>query len=252
MNRLVHTVMFWESVKNGLLMMTYWETYVALGVSSVLTLIPIIITREKRVEDNIVVSVIGGPIVLMSWSIWSNFLNCIFLTFAVIFVIWSLSPIILGIRDVALWGWLFATIIKQPYVFFAHTGFVFLVIFLFSYVTNLPLLLTIGSGVSLSILFPAFDPIFPNLNLEQVDTTPSLSYTFGFIIIAIVIYGIVRFVAVFLQVHIRNFMLLNAIAETDTTILDNSLKEEISVVITTSIFCFIPVFIYGAWLGTQI
>lgn len=221
--------MFWESVKDGLLVLTYWETYVSILIYFAIFIIPAMIFAVAM-EKNEAIGCLGAII--------TPFVQ----TFASIVFIFTISPIILGVAEDAAWSLPWVVLINEPMVFLKIIGLLFLAAILLAFVPIIgqihSLDVVILGGLCLIFILNLLNGAYPGMGINQINPMPSIGYLAGFLIIA----GIASWIG---------RMAVALIAITIEENVNESLAEYIMIPLG-SVFGFIPIFIYGSWLGNQL
>lgn len=212
--------MFWGALASAFKILTYWETYVA-GIEYLLvSLIPLygfglFVKRNKQFAVPAgCLSMFGAPILQVV---------------AVLVLVLTLSPIILGISNNAAWSFPFVWMISAPVGFFflalslVAIGIMLLIIPVDS------LAMVVMSGVALSRILKMAD--------AHVSYIPGFWFSVGLIIIGVGMSWLGRFIAAGLLVALDK---------------SNNDNNTILVLPIATVFNFFPVFMYGAWLGQQL
>ncbi len=224
--------MFWDSVVAGLAVLTYWETYVAGLEYLAIFFVPMGIVGVFMESSDSAAGYAGCLSAILLPLIQVAALAVMTLT---------LAPIIFGVSDDAAWAYPWRIITVAPMLFFKLIGQLVFAAILLAFVPILGRLhslhtLVLG-GISLTFLLGILDSMNPGVVAGRVDLIPSFWFSVGLIIVG----GIMSWVGIF-------------VAGVAITVLELS-KEGIGQIImvpVVAIFGFIPVFIYGAWLGAQL
>ena len=235
--------MFWNSVISGLKMLTYWETYVA-GLEYVaIFLIPSIIgalIEEKATGDT---EEQGGCCLLVP-------LFMVLQSAATVVMILTLAPIILGLGEDAAWKLPWTFMVMAPGIFFKLVGCLIVAFFAIVLASFLPIIgpillrlksleMLVYGVITLAFYLNALHSVEPRIpGSGQVSLIPDFWFSVGLIVIG----GTTSFVG---------SMTAICLAEK----LFGREKEGIGATIFFPImftFWFIPVFMYGAWLGAQL
>ena len=156
--------------------------------------------------------------------------------------IFTLSPIILGISDEAAWSLPWILLTNEPMVFLTIIGVLFVAairlgfIPIIGQIQSLPMVIL--GGLCLAASLRLLDDVFPNMNVNLIDPIPSFSCLVGFLIIA----GLVSRLGGMAVASIA--VVLEGKA--------HSPFPEYAIIPLASVSAFIPVFVYGAWLGNQL
>jgi len=222
--------MFWDSVTGGIGVLFYWETYVAALEYLTIYFIPIFIMGYffMRNEDNIMAGCLG--ILLLS----------LIQVAATAIFIFTLFPIILGISDDAFWSFPWRMIYLSPIGFLKIVGFMALAGIITAFIPIVGRLNSLSTlivgGVGLAFVIDIIDVVYPNVIPTNIDFIPGFWFIVGLLIIG----GLVSLIGFMVTA-----LILTAIK------LDESIAQ-IWLIPIGAIFGFIPVFMYGAWLGAQI
>jgi len=219
--------MFWTSVGDGLKVLLYWETYV-LGliylIFAYIPFFPMMFSKEKSEFPR------GSCLAMI--------LQPFFMSLGAIIYIMSLFPIIIGISGDASWSLPWLTIVNTP----LFVLLIVVVIVVLSLLTAfIPLIGQMDSFATLVmggtvVIFTVV--ISPSLGLKNVDIIPGLFTTLGILVISFI-----------------SFILGLLVASPLATLINLGEEEGVGSLLMTplgSAFGFIPVFIYGAWIGNQL
>ena len=242
--------MFWDSVQEGLKALTFWETYLAAFVYQFITYyFPMIVARERTEKsspsmDNFITYV--GAIRLMMkedvvpdkagfGSLGVYFIWLLEAIATLIFIV-TLGPIILGLGGDASWSAPWRMLAMDPGFFLSCILIMQIVVIILSmlpYLGKIYSLQIFVFGCISLILFLSYEH-----HLIEVDIRYPFFYLIGFYILGFlilwgsyVLFGLIVFL----------FKISREVAE-----------EIIYLSPLMRIFQFIPVFMYGAWLGNQI
>ena len=222
--------MFWASVRDGLAVLLHWETYVLGLAFLVIAFIPYypMMLRKKDLPFTKAgcFAILGQPL---------------FLSLGVAVYIMSLFPIIIGTGSDAAWSLPWRTIIHAP----LYVLLMVVVMVVLSLVASLvPILGSITSFLSLItggtvIIFMVgmMHAVDPTLDMDQVQVVPGFFAIVGIVIISAICAWIGIIVAA----------LLTSLIDLGKEGLGSALMLPLG-----AIFGFIPVFIYGAWIGNQL
>lgn len=229
--------MFWNSVLAGLTVLTYWETYVAWFIYFVAIPIPVasafFILEKNKGEV---------PKLLIDWL-------PVLYTVGVIAIMLILSPIIFGFSEDAAWAFPWKLILLMPWELIELVAILMVAYFIFAWI---PIWVgwfhSLGSiliyCVLLMKILGIFESISPGIINEKVDFIPGLLFSVGLIVIG----GIMSWVGKLVSALISAIIGMK-VAKTA------GYSGNIGYIIFISIepvFNFIPVYMYGAWLGAQV
>ena len=231
--------MFWDSVWAGLGVLTYWETYAAAFVYCVA--IPFSLAMMM------------GAATTLNNKATRRLIACLgmimLLVVAIPVFLLTLSPIILGIGEDAAWAYPWAMIFEAPSVFFKLVGVPILLVVGITLIPLPQVFLGFGiyawclvfSGIVLVFAFAHPIMLFNSVSLgdvvEHVDLLPKFWFIVGFLIIGGILAGLIGMVAMFTQTSLEVF--------------PEYIGHMIMFLLVPILF-FVPVFIYGAWLSSQI
>jgi hypothetical protein len=223
--------MFWDSVVAGLTVLTYWETYVAVLEYLAIFMLPTI-AAGFVVEKN--PSAEGGIGCL------SMLLLPVLQVAAIAVFTLTLAPIIFGLAHDASWGFPWRVIVLAPGAFFRLVGVLVVASIGLAFIPFLGQLQSLQTlvlgGLSLTFVLKLVGAINPSVGIERVDLIPNFWFTSGILIIS----------AVLSRVGIVVAALVATIFEAE-----NKGFTQLLIFPVAAMFGFIPVFIYGAWLGAQ-
>lgn len=224
--------MFWDSVVGGLKVLTYWETYVAGLEYLVIFMGPMMLlglAMGKGGEK-------GGAI-----GCFGMLILPVFQVAAIAVFVLTLAPIIFGLSEDAAWSFPWKVITLAPGLFFKLVGVLVVAAILLAFVPLLGQLKSLQTlvlgGIALVFVLGILKSVNPELVTDKLDVTPSFWFTAGLLIIG----------AVMAWVGIMVAALLATAVEGATEGLGQMLMFPVA-----AIFGFIPVFMYGAWLGSQL
>ena len=224
--------MFWQSVIGGLKCLTFWQTYAAVLLYLVIVLVPVAVLG-KFMERSGKAEAAGGC--------FGVFVMPLFQVFGIYVFVLTLAPIILGLADHpnALWAFPWQLLAASPLTAFKILGVMVLIILCLAFI---PVLNGIASlytlalgGIVMIFVVGLVDNFAPALHTTEISFMPGFFFAIGILAASTV-----------------SFLLAMAAV----TLLSLALKrEEIGQAIAIplgSVFGFLPVFIYGSWLGLQI
>lgn len=224
--------MFWSSIANGFEVLSYWETYVAGVIFILISIGPTVPIGLLAMKSGRFSGLAGClPVLILP----------IFQVFAFFVFVVTLSPIILGLSNDAAWTLPWQLIFHFPWGIIKLIFVLLLATFLIAFVPLIGRLqslhtLIMGSVALIMVLgiLKAVNPVFP---IENVRLWPGFWFTLGLLLVGAVLAWVGLMLAAFLSAPIEA-----AVAGLGQLILFP----------IGGIFGFIPVFIYGAWLGAQI
>ena len=224
--------MFWDSVLVGLKVLTYWETYVAgleyLAIFIIpMAMVGMIMEKSER----------GGP----TAGCLSILLLPVLQVGAMAVFVLTLAPIILGFAERAAWSLPWKLLTMAPGAFFKLGGVLLVSAIVLAFIPILGRLnslqtLVLG-GISLVFVLGILDSVNPGTIEGRVDFIPRFWFSVGLLVVG----GAVSWVG----------MMVAAFMATGLEIAKEGIGQPIMFPVG-AIFGFIPVFIYGAWLGAQL
>ena len=224
--------MFWDSVVAGLKVLTYWETYVAGLEYLAIFFIPMIIVGMVMEKNESAAGVAGCR---------SMLLMPVLQVAALAVMILTIAPIIFGFAEDAAWSFPWQLISMAPGAFFKLVGVLVVAAIVLAFIPILGKLQSLQTlvlgGIALMFVLGILDSINPGVVKGRVDFIPGFWFSVGLIVIG----GIMS----------RVGMMVAAFIVTAIEMAGEGLGQLIMFPIA-AIFGFIPVFMYGAWLGAQV
>ena len=224
--------MFWDSVLSGLGVLLYWETYVAGLEYLAIFFIPMIgvgLLMEKN-------EAIGGAVGCLSMFI----LPVIQVAAIAIFVL-TLAPIIFGFAEDAAWSFPWKIITMAPGVFFKLVGVMVVAAIILAFIPILGQLQSLQTlvlgGIALTFVLSLLESINPGVVTNRVDFIPGFWFSTGLVVIGGLMAWVGLMVSGLVAVAFERF---------------GEGIGQILIFPIAAIFGFIPVFMYGAWLGAQV
>ncbi len=225
--------MFWDSVLGGLKVLTYWEVYVAGLAYLAIFFIPMAIISMVMEKDEGRGAFTGCL---------SKFLIPLPKAVAMAIMILTIAPIIFGLSEDAAWSFPWQFIVMEPGVFLmllsvlavVHTaipGFVPI-----NPVQSLQTLV-LGGITLVIVLNGILDSISPGIVKDRVDFIPGFWFSTSLIVLGYVLSGV--------------GMIVGTIIGSVFAMGKKNIGELIVIPIS-EIFGFVPVFMYGAWIGAQV
>ena len=224
--------MFWDSVLAGLKVLTYWETYVAGLEYLAIFFIPMIIVGMVMEKNEGAAGYVGCLSMLLMPVLQVAAMSVMILT---------LAPIIFGFGEDAAWSFPWQLIAMVPGAFFKLIGVLIVAAVVLAFVPILGQLQSLQTlvlgGIALMFVLGILDSVNPGIVKERVDFIPGFWFSVGLIVIG----GIMSWVG----------MMVAALAVTALELAQEGIGQIVMFPIA-AIFGFIPVFMYGAWLGAQV
>jgi hypothetical protein len=223
---MLRRTMFWTSVLAGIKVLTYWETYVAGLEYLAICMLPMVLiglVAEKGDER-------GGAAV----GCLSVLVLPVFQVAAMAVFVLTLAPIIFGFAEDATWSFPWKILILAPGAFFKLVGVLVVAAIILAFIPLLGQLhslrtLVLG-GIALIFVLSILESVTPGIASKRVDIIPGFWFALGFLVIGSLMSCI--------------GMMMSALVATAF--------GQLSMVPVYSILGFLPVFMYGAWLGAQV
>lgn len=225
--------MFWDAVAGAFKILTHWEIYAAgleyLAIFMGPMAIAGLVMARKEDGDGMAIGCV------------SMLLMPVLQVAAMAVFVLTLSPIIFGLSTDAAWSFPWQVLIGMPWAFAKLVGvlviaaIVLAVIPVLGYLQSLHTLVL--GGIALVFVLGILESAYPGLVRGRVDVMPGFWFVVGLLIVGAVMSWIGMVVA---------SVLASAM---------DVMKEGIGQLVmfpVAAVFGFIPVFIYGAWLGGQL
>ncbi len=224
--------MFWDSVLAGLKVLIYWETYVAGLEYLAIFFIPMAIVGMIMEKSK------GGGAAVGCLSML--LLPVLQVAAMVVFVL-TLAPIIFGFAEDAAWSFPWKILTMAPGAFFKLVGVLVVAAIVLAFIPILGQLnslqtLVLG-GIALMFVLGILDSVNPGIVRGRVDFVPGFWFSVGLLVIG----GVMSWVG----------MMVAALIATALEMAEEGIGHLLMFPIG-AIFGFIPVFMYGAWLGAQV
>jgi len=221
--------MFWDSIVAALKMFSYWETYVAGLEYLAIYIIPMLVLSRFTGK--------GG----LSLRYISMLLIPATQVAALIMLIFTLATLIFGFTNEASWDFPWRVVMMAPMAFVMLVAVLIIVSFVFSLIPVLgrfhSLQTLILGGLSLVFVLSMFDSVNPGQVRVDVNFIPGLWFTLGIIVIG----GFLSWLGT-----IVSDLIVSRVG------FSNARTGQIIMIPISAVFGFIPLFIYGAWLGAQV
>lgn len=224
--------MFWDAVAGGLKVFTYWQTYVASFGYFLIFVIPwTFVVLMLRAAHS------GGGAILWVSTVFMPLVQVIAHVMAHSVLILTLWPIIFGLGPDAAWEFPLRLISQEPTVFLK----LLLALTVASTVLSvIPFLgkiqalhtLVLG-GITLALVIAILESVYPSLATHKVNYWPGFWFIAGLVVIS----AIASWIGMVISFHIAE-----AVAE----------GWGFVALPVAAIFGFVPIFMYGAWLGSQL
>jgi hypothetical protein len=223
--------MFWGAVVNGLKVLLHWQTYVVAVMYIIISFLPVIaLMVAGNKSDDLMAK--GGCLVML--------IQPLFQALAVLISVCTLFPIMLG-RSEAAWSLPWLLIMNEP----GRTLILLVIMLVISIIgAFIPILgransfiMFIMGGVVVAFLTLAIHKMNPELGINNMVIIPGFFTIIGIVLVS----GIASWLGMLASAAVVTLLFRG--------------KEDISQIIMVplgSVFGFIPVFIYAAWIGLQI
>jgi len=223
--------MFWQSVIAGLKCLTFWQTYVAGLIYFAIVLLPFRMFMQRNSTE-----ATAGYLGILLMPLLQMFGTYIFVL--------TLAPIILGTSNHALWNFPWQLAIASPLVTLEILGvMVFVVLCLTPILKSVPFIDTLALGVIVLIFavghINRFDPDL-HTSTSNISVIPGFFFIIGILFVSVISFSLAM-LAVTLVVTLVSLLLKR-----------EKFGQTVALRLIGSVFGFIPVFIYGSWLGLQI
>lgn len=224
--------MFWDSFLAGLKVLTYWETYAAALVYILVFLIPVLIAamivknagEERKKQSSL--SMLIVPILEV--------------TALAVFML-TLAPIIFGFGEDASWDMIWTAARSTPDTFLQFEGILIVIAIVLAFIPFFTLLKPFQTfvlgGVAMTFVLELLRASNPEWVVGPVEFLPDIWFAIGLFLIG----GFISVAGLVLETILTHSFELG--------------REGIGQLILTpvmTVFGFIPVFIYGAWIGAQV
>jgi hypothetical protein len=224
--------MFWESVVAGLKTLTYWETYAAaveyLAIYTIPMFIVIRIAEKKRQGGRVMqyISLLLLPLMQVA---------------ALVVFILTMATIIFGFTGDAAWSFPWKIMVKAPMAFFIIVGALIVLSFILSLIPLIgrmhSLQTLVLGGAALIFVLSTFDSVSAGHARVNVDFIPGIWFLLGLIVIG----GFMSWIGTFLSEQLVSMI----------RPVNERVVRYIMIPVSAT-FGFIPLFMYGAWLGAQV
>lgn len=221
--------MFWSSIIGGLKVLTFWEVYVAALIFTIISVGPMMIFGFIG-EKNEAVGCLGGMLIAP-----------VFQALATLIFVFTLFPILLGFGEEAAWSFPWKILFSAPWPMIKAAFIILLATIVLAFVPIIgqiqSLQTFVAGAISLIMVIGILHSAYPNMPVDKIHLMPDVLTIIGFLAIA----GIVSWASTMLVAVIATAM--GERAEDYTMLIAIPLG---------GVLGFIPVFIYGAYLGQQL
>ena len=223
--------MFWDAVVNGLKVLLHWQAYLVALMYIVISFLPVIaIVFAGNRSDNIMAK--GGCLVML--------IQPLFQALAVFVTVCTLFPIMLG-RFEAAWSFPWILIVNIPGRILILLAIMLVISVIGAFIPILgranSFIMFIMGGVVVAFLTLIIDKMNPDLGIKNIQILPGFLTIIGFVIIS----GIVSWLGTLASAAVVTLLFR-----------DRGDISQIIMMPLGSVFGFVPVFIYAAWIGLQI
>jgi len=223
--------MFWDAVANGLKVLLHWQTYLVGIIYIVISFLPFIVMAFAGNRwDNIIDK--GGCLTMLILHVLQ--------VLAVFISVCTLFPIMLG-RSEAGWSipWMLLVSIPGRILIILAVMLVIPVVGAFIPILGRAnsFIMFIMGGVVVVFLTIIIDRSNPGLGIRNIEIIPGFFTIIGFFIV----YGVAACVG-----------MLASTAAVTLLLKDREDLGQLVLGALGQVFGFIPIFIYGAWIGLQI
>lgn len=230
--------MFWESVLDGFKLFTHWETYAAGILFAALVAVPNVLSAFVLQK--------GGAVGCLTVILIDPILRA----FPTLIFVLTMFPIILGLSEDAAWSFPWLLLYHDPWAMFKIVLLLVGASIVLGFIPLLGQMLSLNAlllgGIALVISLGALKKVNPSLPLERLDLLPGFFQIIGFIVIS----AVATWLGVLSTLITAWFV--TAIASRGYLDEPNNPAIQIITFLIAPVFGFIPVFIYGAWLGNQL
>lgn len=221
--------MFWSSIIGGLKVLTFWEVYLAAIIFTIISVGPMVIIGLIG-EKNKAVGCLGGMLIAP-----------VFQALATLIFVFTLFPIILGFAEDAAWSFPWKVLLLSPWPMIKVALIIMLATIILSFIPvlgQIQSLHTFASGaISLILVLGILHSAYPNIPVEKINIMPGILTIIGFLAIA----GIFSWASTML------------VALTATAMGERAKEYTMLIAFPLGgVFGFIPVFIYGSYIGQQL
>lgn len=224
--------MFWSSITGGLGILAYWEMYAAGLMYLAFFTLPMALAGTIATRAEMAAGAVG-------W--FSMLVLSVLQVFGLVVFVLILSPIILGLSDDAAWAFPWTLATGAPWALTKLVGLLFIAAVMLAFVPVLGQIQSLHTlllgAFALALVIGLIDNVDPDIVAQRVHFWPGFWFVAGLLITG----GIIAWIGSF------GAALVGAALDPATEDFRNSVMFAIS-----SILGFIPVFIYGAWLGMQL
>ena len=225
--------MFWKAITDSLGVFTYWETYAAALEYLAVYLVPMTIAGYliSRDEER------AGPAI----GCISMLIIPLLQVAAVAVFILTLSPIILGYGHDAAWGLPWYVLVYAPWTFAKLVGVMVIAAVILAFLPIVGQLRSfqtlILGGIGLVFVVAIVHSAYPALIRIPAHLIPNFGFSAGLVVVGLLMSWVGTMAAALVA-----------------ALLDMTMEGtgELFMIPVGAVFGFVPVFIYGAWLGVQL
>jgi hypothetical protein len=221
--------MFWEAIASGLNTLTYWQTYVSALLFLLLSIGPLILISITMSSAGTAAGAVGCSSMLVI-----PFLQ----TFALVIFVLTLAPIMLGLSSSAAWSFPWMLVLEEPWFMTKVVG---KLLFAAIILTFIPLLGRMQSLHTLLLGSLALNLVVGIIEHSNAARTIPMWPGFWFVLGLFVVGSVLAWLGTMLAVLVASAIDSKA----------NGLGQLVAFPVAATLG-FIPLFVYAAWLGSQI
>jgi hypothetical protein len=227
--------MFWDAIVGGLKVLAHWQTYVAGLEYLLIYMVPMGAVGFVMQSENVVKKL--PEAVTVSMGCLSMVLLPLLQVAALTVFILTMFPIILGISDQAAWAFPFSLIWSTPLTFLKLVGILTVVTIILGVIPVLGRIQALHTLFLGALALGMVEYVNPGAVFWRVQFYPSLWFFAGLLAVGALMSWI--------------GMMISAVL---VTALEKVTGEFAQLLIFPlgAIFGFLPLFMYGAWLGSQL
>lgn len=224
--------MFWDSVFAGLMVLTYWEIYVAGIEYLAIFFVPMAVVGFIAEKGEGAAGYVGcaGMLLLPVLQVA-----------ALAIMILTIAPIVFGLADDAAWSFPWKLMSMAPLEFAKIVGVLVIAALILGFIPILGQLQSLQTlvlgGIALTFVLGILESVNPGVVKGRVDFIPGFWFSVGLIVIG----GIMSWIG----------MMVATLSVAALEFAQEGVGQIVMFPIA-AIFGFIPLFMYGAWLGAQV
>ena len=224
--------MFWEAVRSGAGVLTFWQTYLAGLLFLALSIGPMFVFGLVAAKSGRAQGAIGclSMLVLPLLQV-----------FALVVFVLTMSPIILGVAQEPSWSFPWVIAVAAPWLLFKFVGWLFIAAFALAFIPIIGRVQSLSTlllgSLALCLVVGLMGRANPEVAAKSIHFWPGFWFIVGLLAVGALMSWLATMLAAVASVPIE------AKAEGLSALLFAPVGAALG---------FIPVFIYGAWLGAQI